>query len=76
MIASVAWTGQQKFEAKSESGHTITFDVAKEAGCTPMEAVLMALCADLRERFSIGHATVQIETDALTACALAPEHVV
>ena len=44
MIASVAWTGQQQFEAKSESGHTITFDVAKEAGCTPMEAVLMALC--------------------------------
>ena len=45
-------------------------------GGHPGDAVLMALCADLRERFSIGHATVQIETDALTACALAPEHVV
>ncbi len=44
MIANATWTHDQQFEAKSESGHTITFDVAKEAGPTPMEAVLMALC--------------------------------
>lgn len=44
MIASASWTSEQQFEAKSESGHTITFDVAREAGPTPMEAVLMALC--------------------------------
>jgi putative redox protein len=44
MIANATWTHDQQFEAKSESGHSITFDVAKEAGPTPMEAVLMALC--------------------------------
>ncbi len=44
MIASATWTRQQQFEAKSDSGHTITFDVAREEGPTPMEAVLMALC--------------------------------
>lgn len=44
MIANATWTRDQQFEAKSESGHSITFDVAKEAGPTPMEAVLMALC--------------------------------
>ncbi len=44
MIASASWTKEQQFEAKSDSGHTITFDVAREAGPTPMEAVLMSLC--------------------------------
>jgi putative redox protein len=44
MIASAAWTHDQQFNSTSDSGHTITFDVAKQAGPTPMEAVLMALC--------------------------------
>jgi putative redox protein len=44
MIASAIWTKQQQFESKSDSGHTITFDVAREAGPTPMEVVLMGLC--------------------------------
>jgi putative redox protein len=44
MIANASWTHEQQFEATSESGHTMTFDVAKQAGPTPMEAVLMALC--------------------------------
>ena len=44
MIASLTWTKEQQFEAKSDSGHSITFDVARVAGPTPMEAVLMALC--------------------------------
>lgn len=44
MIANATWTHEQQFAATSESGHTVTFDVAKEAGPTPMEAVLMALC--------------------------------
>jgi putative redox protein len=44
MIASATWMKEQQFEAKSDSGQTITFDVAREAGPTPMEAVLMALC--------------------------------
>lgn len=44
MIANATWTHDQQFSATSESGHTITFDVAKQAGPTPMEAVLMALC--------------------------------
>lgn len=44
MIASAVWTHDQQFEATTESGHTITYDVAKAAGPTPMEAVLTALC--------------------------------
>ncbi len=45
-------------------------------GGHPGDAVLMACCATLRERFGIGHATLQVETDAATLCALAPEAVV
>ena len=45
-------------------------------GGHPGDAALMASCAGLRERFGIGHATLQVETDEATLCALAPEHVV
>ncbi len=45
-------------------------------GGHPGDAALMACCAGLRERFGIGHATLQIEVDAGTVCALAPEGVV
>jgi putative redox protein len=44
MIATASWTHDQQFEATSDSGHKLTFDVEKQAGPTPMEAVLMALC--------------------------------
>jgi putative redox protein len=44
MIASAIWKHDQQFEVTSDSGHTTTYDVAKAAGPTPMEAVLTALC--------------------------------
>jgi cobalt-zinc-cadmium efflux system protein len=42
----------------------------------PGDAFLHALCADLDQRFGIGHTTVQIETDLITACRLAPDELV
>jgi putative redox protein len=47
MIASSVWKEGMLFEGRSESGHTVTFDAdaAHANGPTPMEAVLMALCA-------------------------------
>jgi cobalt-zinc-cadmium efflux system protein len=36
----------------------------------------MSTAAELRERFRIGHVTVQIETDPHAACPLEPDHVV
>ena len=45
-------------------------------GGHPGDAALMECCADLRQRFGIGHATLQIEVDEATVCALAPESVV
>ena len=46
MIASSTWTNEMLFEARSESGHTISFDAGADhkSGSSPMEAVLMALC--------------------------------
>jgi len=44
MIAKVEWQHEQVYTATSDSGHTLTFDVAHAQGPTPMEAVLMALC--------------------------------
>ncbi len=45
-------------------------------GGHPGDAALMACCSGLRSRFGIGHATLQVEVDEATLCALAPEHVV
>ena len=45
-------------------------------GGHPGDAALMESCAGLWERFGIAHATLQIEVDAGTACALAPDTVV
>lgn len=45
-------------------------------GGHPGDAALMACCSGLRDRFGIGHATLQVEVDETTACALAPDHVV
>jgi cobalt-zinc-cadmium efflux system protein len=42
----------------------------------PGDAFLHDLAAALASRFSIGHSTVQIETDPNVACALAPDEVV
>jgi cobalt-zinc-cadmium efflux system protein len=42
----------------------------------PGNAVLVQLTQELHERFGISHATVQIETDEKTPCALLPDHVV
>lgn len=46
-------------------------------GGHPGDAVLNNMAEQLRRRFGIGHATIQIElADADEACALTPEHVV
>ena len=47
MIASAEWKGEGRFEGRSESGHAVLFDTSTghEAGPSPMEAVLTALCA-------------------------------
>lgn len=41
------------------------------------DALLRRVCDELRDRFGVGHATVQVEQgDPAQPCALAPEHVV
>ena len=45
MIAKVEWQHDQIYRATSDSGHTLTFDGAHAEGPTPMECVLMSLCA-------------------------------
>ena len=45
-------------------------------GGHPGDAFLMQTAHDLRDRFDIGHVTLQIETSETTACALAPDQVV
>ena len=47
MIAETVWKREMEFEGRSESGQKIVFDggAAHANGPTPMEAVLMALCA-------------------------------
>jgi cobalt-zinc-cadmium efflux system protein len=42
----------------------------------PGDAFLEQTAAELRERFRIGHVTLQIETDGDDWCALVPDHVV
>lgn len=47
MIASATWKQGQIFEGRSQNGQTVTFDAeaAHANGPSPMETVLMALCA-------------------------------
>ena len=45
-------------------------------GGHPGDLFLVDLCANLKERFGIGHATFQVETDPHTACPLEPDQVV
>lgn len=42
----------------------------------PGDAFLMQAAAQLHERYKIGHATIQVETERDTVCALAPDEVV
>ena len=42
----------------------------------PGDALVAGITEQLHERFNIGHATIQVETDASRACALAPDHVI
>lgn len=45
MHASAQWQRAQLYTATSDSGHALTFDVDRVKGPTPMECVLMSLCA-------------------------------
>ena len=45
-------------------------------GGHPGDGALMGICSTLKADHAIGHVTLQIETDAATDCALAPDHVV
>ncbi len=46
-------------------------------GGHPSDRFIAEVADELRERFAIGHATIQVETgDALHPCVLAPDHVV
>ncbi len=45
-------------------------------GGHPGDSFLVDLCARLKERFGIGHATFQVETDPHTVCPLKPDRVV
>jgi putative redox protein len=42
--ARATWIEKQKFNAVSDSGHTITVDGDKAGGNSPMELVLIGLC--------------------------------
>ena len=53
----------------------LTCHVVIPAG-QPGDAYLMELAYHLKKDFGIQHATVQVETDPNSPCALAPDHVV
>jgi cobalt-zinc-cadmium efflux system protein len=43
----------------------------------PSDRFIAQISSELRERFGVGHATIQVETgDELHPCPLAPDHVV
>ncbi len=42
----------------------------------PGDLFLVGLCRSLKDKFAIGHVTLQVETDPLTACPLESDHVV
>ena len=45
-------------------------------GGHPGDAFLVELAHEIKERFGVGHATLQVETDPDTPCDLEPDHVV
>ena len=53
----------------------LTCHLVTPAGA-PGDGYLMDICHRLKHDFGIQHATVQVETDPDTPCALAPDHVV
>jgi cobalt-zinc-cadmium efflux system protein len=53
----------------------LTCHIVVPAG-RPGDAYLMEILHRLKQDFGIQHATLQIETDPASACALAPDHVV
>lgn len=59
----------------STSETALTVHLVMPAG-HPGDGFLMSVCSKLRETHKIGHATLQVETDAATVCALAPAEVV
>lgn len=61
--------------AMSTSETALTVHLVMHAG-HPGDGFLMQACKTLRETHGIGHATMQVETDDATVCALAPAHVV
>ncbi len=61
--------------AMSTSETALTVHLVMPEG-HPGDAFLMQASAKLHERYRIGHATLQIETERGTICALAPDDVV
>ena len=61
--------------AMSTTDNALTAHVVMPTG-HPGDAVVAGICEQLHRRFSIGHATIQVETDASLTCALAPDHIV
>lgn len=61
--------------AMSTSETALTVHLVMRDG-HPGDAFLMHTCKTLRDSHGIGHATMQVETDDATVCALAPAHVV
>ncbi len=59
----------------STSDVALTGHLVMPAG-HPGDAFLMETAEALRQRYQIGHVTLQIETDEATVCALAPDHIV
>jgi cobalt-zinc-cadmium efflux system protein len=54
----------------------LTAHLVMPAGC-PSDRFITQVADELRERYGIGHATIQVETgDGAHPCALAPDHVV
>ena len=45
-------------------------------GGHPGDEFLLTAASELKQRFGIGHTTLQIEISEQTACHLAPDHVV
>ena len=61
--------------AMSTTDNALTAHLVMPGG-HPGDEFIARITEQLEHRFNIGHATIQVETDASRACALAPDHVV
>lgn len=61
--------------AMSTTENALTAHLVFPAG-HPGDEFLMSAATELRQRFGIGHTTLQVEISEETACRLAPDHVV